>query len=289
MSALEPHSPTPAASTLDLLASAFTASALRVTLAFGVVNSLFFLLIAAVGNPSPQRVVLAAGFVAVWAAALWRHRFVERFAGGWPYVLIALTALSAVPIAIDGGRASVLHTEVLPLVWVAAVVASPRITLATGVTYGLALIAGVLLGGLSLGAISRGGNRYDVVSTAANGIEFAIVGLLLVGTFRSIVARGPDILAGVRRGEPATTPALGAVIRGEPLGLLLAPASRSDTELTRAERDVVTLLAEGLAPKQIALARGTSLATVRTQIKHAKRKTGARTLDELVAIAWHPS
>jgi DNA-binding CsgD family transcriptional regulator len=44
----------------------------------------------------------------------------------------------------------------------------------------------------------------------------------------------------------------------------------------------VDLLASGLAPKQIALARGVSLATVRKHLMQAKRKTGARTLAELV-------
>lgn len=54
--------------------------------------------------------------------------------------------------------------------------------------------------------------------------------------------------------------------------------------LSPAERDVVRALARGLSPKEVASERGTSLATVRTQIKRAKKKAAARTLNELVAL-----
>jgi DNA-binding CsgD family transcriptional regulator len=54
--------------------------------------------------------------------------------------------------------------------------------------------------------------------------------------------------------------------------------------LSTAERDVLALLAQGHAPKQAAYERGTAIATVRSQIAAAKRKTGARTLGQLVAL-----
>jgi DNA-binding CsgD family transcriptional regulator len=41
-----------------------------------------------------------------------------------------------------------------------------------------------------------------------------------------------------------------------------------------------------MRPKEIAVRRGTSLATVRTQIRDAKRRSKARTIDELVARTW---
>lgn len=59
-------------------------------------------------------------------------------------------------------------------------------------------------------------------------------------------------------------------------------------ELTPAQREIVALLAAGLNPKEIALRRGTSPETVRTQIKQARSKVGARTKDELVARTWRP-
>lgn len=52
--------------------------------------------------------------------------------------------------------------------------------------------------------------------------------------------------------------------------------------LTKSERRVLELLACGLAPKQAAWELGVSIATVRSHIASAKRKTGARTLVQLV-------
>ncbi len=54
--------------------------------------------------------------------------------------------------------------------------------------------------------------------------------------------------------------------------------------LTPAEVGVLDLLATGLAPKQAARELSVSLATVRSHIAAAKRKTEARTLEQLVAI-----
>lgn len=56
-------------------------------------------------------------------------------------------------------------------------------------------------------------------------------------------------------------------------------------DLTAAERQIVELLADGRSPKQAALDLHVSLATVRSWISAAKRKTGARTLPELVALS----
>jgi DNA-binding NarL/FixJ family response regulator len=65
-------------------------------------------------------------------------------------------------------------------------------------------------------------------------------------------------------------------------------AGRGGAPLTDSEQAVIDLLGAGLCPKQIAQRRGTATATVRTQIKQAKRKLGARTLGELVAIGCRP-
>lgn len=94
----------------------------------------------------------------------------------------------------------------------------------------------------------------------------------------------------MRDGSPALTAALSeAIERGGhgPLPLLPAPAAATPTpmvRLTTTERRVVEGLASGNAPKQLAHQWGVSLATVRTHIMHAKRKTGARTLSELAAM-----
>jgi DNA-binding CsgD family transcriptional regulator len=68
--------------------------------------------------------------------------------------------------------------------------------------------------------------------------------------------------------------------------LALAPAPPA--ELTPTERRVVEGLATGRAAKELAHAWGVSLATVRTHIKNAKRKTGTRTLRELATLPSRP-
>ena len=54
--------------------------------------------------------------------------------------------------------------------------------------------------------------------------------------------------------------------------------------LTEAECKVLGLLRDGLVPKQAALDLSVTLATVRSHIAAAKRKTGARTIEQLVGI-----
>jgi DNA-binding NarL/FixJ family response regulator len=65
--------------------------------------------------------------------------------------------------------------------------------------------------------------------------------------------------------------------------------SQDSVRLTAAERRVVEGLACGRAPKQLAYEIGVVLATVRTHIRNAKRKTGARTLRELAGMAADPA
>ena len=55
------------------------------------------------------------------------------------------------------------------------------------------------------------------------------------------------------------------------------------SKLTTAERQVIALLASGRAPKQAAHELHVELSTVRSHIAAAKRKTGACTLEQLVA------
>ena len=114
---------------------------------------------------------------------------------------------------------------------------------------------------------------------------FAALGLLgLAALFKRFVSNAPLILEAIRAGAPALTPALGYAIANPGARLSLPPGEVAGPRLTPAEIRVVEGLAEGKTAKQLAYEWGVSLATVRTHIKHAKRKTGARTLRQLAGL-----
>ena len=66
------------------------------------------------------------------------------------------------------------------------------------------------------------------------------------------------------------------------------PAGPGETvalrRLTRSERRVLALLVCGSAPKQAAWELDVSVATVRSHLASAKRKSGARTLHQLIGM-----
>ncbi len=75
---------------------------------------------------------------------------------------------------------------------------------------------------------------------------------------------------------------------------LLAGLSRQEEEerarlapfeqLTSSEREVLAMLLEGTAPKQIARSRGVSLATVRNQVRAVLAKLGVSSEREALAL-----
>jgi DNA-binding CsgD family transcriptional regulator len=115
----------------------------------------------------------------------------------------------------------------------------------------------------------------------------AVVVTGLASLYKRFLGSVDETLASIRGGAPALTAALTRAVElgaARPMPQLPAPASPL-SGLSSDERGVVDALASGLRPKQLAHAWGVSLATVRKHISHAKRKTGARTLPELAAIA----
>jgi DNA-binding CsgD family transcriptional regulator len=109
--------------------------------------------------------------------------------------------------------------------------------------------------------------------------------LVLVTLLRRFTAGVPASLATARNSGPATTPALAAAVCAEPVALLpRADADSLIAPLTKAEHKVLALLRDGLVPKQAALELSVTLATVRSHIAAAKRKTGARTIEQFIGI-----
>jgi DNA-binding CsgD family transcriptional regulator len=76
---------------------------------------------------------------------------------------------------------------------------------------------------------------------------------------------------------------LALIILGSVRGVQ-APIVSALYDLTPAETEVAVLLAQGLAPAQIAERRAVSVETVRNQIKALLEKTGAERLGGLIAL-----
>jgi DNA-binding CsgD family transcriptional regulator len=200
--------------------------------------------------------------------------------GAMPMVAALFAAAGALDHGFQGH-----YAEVAPaIVFVAALVSSWRwvaLTLAISV---LGYVADQALAGHSLHWMFAGPGLSDVATQLADLALNAVIGLLLIALLRRFVARAPQTLRDARRGASrAITPFLAQALAG-PVALLPAPDPSAGIEtLTRAERSVLELLATGLAPKQVARELSVTLATVRSHIAAAKRKTGSRTVEQLVA------
>lgn len=177
------------------------------------------------------------------------------------------------------------YAEVAPaIVFVAALVSSWRWVALTLAISAVGYVGDQALAGHSLHWMVTGPGQSDVATQLADLALNAAVGLLLIALLRRFVARAPQTLEDARRGASrAITPALARALDG-PVALLTAPDPGAGIEaLTAAEQAVLELLAAGHAPKQAARELSVSLATVRSHIAAGKRKTGARTLEQLVA------
>jgi DNA-binding CsgD family transcriptional regulator len=271
--------------TLDSLASRAAFRAVRVGFAVGgAVGGIAVLL--AIVNPGPrpaERMLLALAMSAAWLVAFWRLEAVVAGLRRRPWVLPVIALASALPVALDGGYHSPLLIVSWPLPVVAAAVAPARVALLCGAATGAAYVLSVLGSAGSTAVLLSDAQRYETVASALNGLLAAGLSLVLVAAFQSVARDGAQHLVDVHGGASTARPALGDVIRGKRPVALLPARIASREPLSPAERRIVEQLAGGKTPKQIAFEAGVSLHTVRTQIKHAKRKTGARTIEELVA------
>lgn len=150
-------------------------------------------------------------------------------------------------------------------------------------------LAGLVAWDLETGVLTTAEATERIVTSAAIDLLTACVLALPIWIFRRLMVEVPAIVTDRR----------GTLPSGRPRGLvggamLLSPAADgggwAETRarfgtLTDAERRVVRLLTEGLAPKVAAATLGVKTSTVRSHIKAAKAKTGARTLTGLCALA----
>ncbi len=178
------------------------------------------------------------------------------------------------------------YSEVAPaIVGIAVIVSSPRWVLLTVIVSVLGYLAGLAALGHSIGWMFRGQGLNLVVNQVVDLVAYGAVVVLLVYFVKRFLTTVPAQLASAREGDGALTPELNAAVRGARLPLLERGDPVAITAmLSDGERDLLALLADGLVPKQAAVELSLSLAGVRSRIASAKRKTGCRTLEQLIAL-----
>jgi DNA-binding CsgD family transcriptional regulator len=176
--------------------------------------------------------------------------------------------------------------------WMAAVVVRARVAVLISLLISGSVVAGYLLAGASPAQVLAGTNRDTALTSAILPTLVGFVGVLLVAATNRVFGDLPAIVSRQRMAAEASTPGLRLLFAGQPV-LLPAGARSADVvgrsdgvSLSKSERDVVRLLAGGYRPKQIARMRRVSINTVRSQIRTAKKKSGVRTIDELIAVTW---
>jgi DNA-binding CsgD family transcriptional regulator len=229
------------------------------------------------GRGSAPSLMIAAAMLALAAGALrYRRELLEllrRHPAGT--LLFPLPALAAVTL--DGGFDSIWTPLVAITVGVPATLGLPWLSL------GCALLTAT--GQATAAWINRGDASSDrlletTIFSAAGTVAVGVGIALAVATLADFLRRRPQILSQLRESD--------LLLRSSPVResaatqRQLTPAPRAP--LSPAELRVVTLLTAGRAPKQVAADLGVTIATVRSHLKAAKRKTHARTLTELVGL-----
>jgi DNA-binding CsgD family transcriptional regulator len=253
-------------------------------LALWVVIGSFVLALAGDLGPHPaRRVIVGVFLVALSACAVWQRRAVCLAFRDRPWLVLPLAATQLAAAAFDGLLVGPYVAVSMTSIGLAVIVARTRT-----VWLCVALLdvgyAAIVFSTHSPAQLARDA-QLDGVVGALLGPPFMALALLgLTRLFTRFLQSIDATLDDLRLGGPALTPALTAAVGGGRVPLALPPPRSPLGRLTPAERRVVNELASGRAPKEIAYGRGLSLQTVRTHIKRAKHKTGARTLNELVAM-----
>jgi DNA-binding CsgD family transcriptional regulator len=251
---------------------------IALVLTLWVASGSFVLAATSLGGDPLRRLAVGGVFVLAATLALWRRASVCSALRARPWLVVVAAVVSlgvALVDGVDGPYVPVTET----VIGIAAVVAGPRLVW---------LCVAVLEAGYAA-AVLASRSPGSLGSVLGEMLAYPFVALVVVGLanlYKRFLGGVDETLTAFRSGAPALTAALtravelGAV---RPVAALVSPSPLSC--LSGDERSVVEELAGGRRPKQVALAWGVSLATIRKHIRHAKRKTGARTLPELVAIA----
>jgi DNA-binding NarL/FixJ family response regulator len=239
------------------------------------------------GADPVRRLLVGALLVAALAAAIWRRRAVCAVLRARPWLVIVVAALELTAAIADQAIGGPYVACSLTALGLAVVAARARTVWLCVALLSLGYATAVLVQ-RSPARLADDGDLGGVIGVLVSYVFAAAVLLALRWLLARYVAHAPQIVAGLRAGAPALTPALDAAI-ARPGGPLLLPAAPArNAGLTPTEIRIVEGLASGTAPKQLAREMDVVLATVRTHIRNAKRKTGARTLRELAGLAAAP-
>lgn len=264
----------------------FALAGLRMMLVMGTGVSLLDLGIAASGDHSAATVGFGAALAAGWLLGAVFPLRVARWLRPRGLVLVPVVIL-ALGIGATGAWNTPYEGVNFALMGVVVMVASRSWTPPAVLAAILGYIAGLLAEGYSPATLATGRYAATVANNIGDLVLVAVILLLGVEACRRLLIQAPVLLDEARFWGAAATPALGLALRRAdlpPLAVLpRPPAHEVISGLTGAERRVLERLAAGLRPKQVAFETGVTLATVRTQIAVAKRKTGARTIEQLVA------
>lgn len=207
----------------------------------------------------------------------------SRLLRGNGRVLLPVGLFAAIG-ALDAAVQSHYPEVASAIIWISVVVSSARLVAGYVALSAGGYVADFAIHGHSLTWILHGPGQVVIANELVELVANAGVMLLLISILRRFLASAPAQIAEVRAGGPSLTPQLAIAARQPPSALPRADPRALVAGFTLAERRVLALLMAGRAPKQAARDLDLSVATVRTQIAAAKRKSGARTLEQLVAI-----
>lgn len=236
------------------------------------------------GSHPLRRLLVGVGLLLASAYAIRRRDMVVAGLRQRPQLVLVLAALYLCVLVADGPLHSAYTASSLSCVGFAAIVGEPRLVWSCVTVLGVGYATEVVIAGPV-----RSDDLGSALGVAVSYPLAALILLCFVRLFVRFIARVPNILSDVRDGAPAfSEPLRDAMLRAPAQPRALMPGSPPHAALSPTERRVVEALAMGRRPKQIAAESRIALTTVRTHIRHAKLKTGARTLRELAALTARP-